>query len=480
MPLTGRREHWKLKKVLRDNDCTSHRKKRALETEEDSRIRRDNDCASHRKKRALETEDSRIRRDNDCACHRKKRALETEEDSRIRRDNDCASHRKKRALETEEDSRIRKQKDSESVSKHHKLESNEKRLQCLQQDRTCKARRRLIETDYDTRVRQHRNKINQAQRRQCSTVDKAVEKFLSKIAIGADFVCTSCHRLLYRNSVVTCNRDKYNKCKEELLESVLSSNYISNDGNLWVCKTCDSTLKRGLMPAQSVGNNLKLDDVPPELANLKLLEVRLISLRIPFLKMVSLPVGNQKSIHGPAVNVPSKLDTLCIELPRLPSQSELIPLKLKRKLSYKGHYLYDYVTPERLLNALRYLKANNHYYKDISINENWITHALEDDEDLMSSLMENPPTTINIDMINNPSSFEASFSLEENQHFNCNANQFPSSPSLPPVNTDPPPFHEEDHHFNSSLEPYSSPPPPPPVVINTSTSTDPVSRLLLH
>ena len=72
--------------------------------------------------------------------------------------------------------------------------------------------------------------------------------------------------------------------------------------------------------------------------------------------MVSLPVGKQKSIHGPAVNVPSKLDTLCNELPRLPSQSELIPLKLKRKLSYKGHYLYDYVTPERLINALRYLK----------------------------------------------------------------------------------------------------------------------------
>ena len=209
-------------------------------------------------------------------------------------------------------------------------------------------------------MRQHRNKINQAQRRQCSTVDKAVAKFLSKIAIGADFVCTSCHRLLYRNSVVTCNRDKYNKCKEELLESVLGSNYISNDGNVWVCKTCDGALKRGLMPAQSIANNLKLDDVPPELAKLKLLEVRLISLRIPFFKMVSLPVGKQKSIHGPAVNVPSKLDTLCNELPRLPSQSELIPLKLKRKLSYKGHYLYDYITPERLLNALRYLKANNH------------------------------------------------------------------------------------------------------------------------
>ena len=173
-------------------------------------------------------------------------------------------------------------------------------------------------------MKQHRNKISQTRKRQCSTTDKAIAKFVSKIEIGADFVCTSCHRLLYRNSVVTCNRAKYTKCTEELLDSVLGSNYISNDGNVWVCKTCDCALKSGAMPAQSVAKNLKLDDVPPELANLEPLEIRLISLRIPFLKLVSLPVGNQKSIHGPAVNVPSKIDTLCTILPRLPSLSDLI------------------------------------------------------------------------------------------------------------------------------------------------------------
>jgi hypothetical protein len=59
----------------------------------------------------------------------------------------------------------------------------------------------------------------------------------------------------------------------------------------------------------------------------------------------------------PAVNVPSKLDSVCTVLPRLPSQTELIPLKLKRKLVYKGHYMYDYVTPEKLMNALRWLKT---------------------------------------------------------------------------------------------------------------------------
>ena len=38
--------------------------------------------------------------------------------------------------------------------------------------------------------------------------------------------------------------------------------------------------------------------------------------------------------HGPAVNV---VDTICEMLPRLPSQTEMVPLKLKRKVVYRGH-----------------------------------------------------------------------------------------------------------------------------------------------
>ena len=96
-----------------------------------------------------------------------------------------------------------------------------------------------------------------------------------KIKVGAEFVCTSCHRLMYRNCVVPCNIDSL--CDQELLDSVLS---LSNDGNL--C-TCDRSLKRGVMPAQCVANNLQLSEIPPELAKLNPLEIRLISLRIPFM-----------------------------------------------------------------------------------------------------------------------------------------------------------------------------------------------------
>ena len=79
--------------------------------------------------------------------------------------------------------------------------------------------------------------------------------------------------------------------------------YISFGGKEWICKTCDRALRRGCMPVQAKANGLQLSNVPPELSGLNPLELRLICLRLPFMKMVALPSGKQRSIHGPAVNV---------------------------------------------------------------------------------------------------------------------------------------------------------------------------------
>ena len=105
------------------------------------------------------------------------------------------------------------------------------------------------------------------------------------------------------------------------------------------------------------------------------------------MKMVALPSGKQRSIHGPAVSVPSKVDTVCNVLPRLPSQSELIPLKVKRKLAYKGHYMYDYITPQKLLDALAFLKAKNPLYADIDVDKEWLASAMANDAELCECLV---------------------------------------------------------------------------------------------
>ena len=215
------------------------------------------------------------------------------------------------------------------------------------------------------------------------SIEHAISALRSETKGGPDFVCTCCHRMMYRKSVIQFNKSKYTKTGPDVLQEVFSVNirYISNDWKQWICKTCDRALVRNSMPLQSKANGLQLAEMPPELSGLNALELRLISLR-PFMKMVALPSGKQRSIHGPAMNVPSKVDTICDVFPHLPSQSELVPLKLKRKVAYRGHYLYDYIRPQKLLDGLRYLKANNPLYADIDVNEQWVEEAMANDEEL--------------------------------------------------------------------------------------------------
>ena len=148
----------------------------------------------------------------------------------------------------------------------------------------------------------------------------------------------------------------------------------------------DHALKRGRLPAQAKANSSELDDTVTELSDLNPLEVRLISMRIPFMKMVALPCGKQRAIHGPAVNVPTDLTPVCTLLPRLPSQAQMVPMKLKRKLCYRGHYTYQYVRPAKVLTALQWLKLNNPLYRDININDNWLSDAALDDAKLREAL----------------------------------------------------------------------------------------------
>ena len=203
---------------------------------------------------------------------------------------------------------------------------------------------------------------------------------------AADYVCCSCHRLMYRVSVVLFKENNYQKAPVDILKNILDFCKRSVDEKEWICKTCHLTLKRGKMPGQAKCNKMTLTRQPPELKDLNCLELRLISQRIPFMKMVGLPRGQQHGIHGPAVNVPAKLDFVCEQFPRLPSESQIVSMKLKRKMTYKSHYLYDYVRPEKVLAALKWLKLHNPLYADIAINETWCDYCKGDDPDMWHAM----------------------------------------------------------------------------------------------
>ena len=222
--------------------------------------------------------------------------------------------------------------------------------------------KRLCETNDETLCRRESDRLATKQKRAHvnSNIDNTITLFTSKVQCCPEYVCTVCQRMLYKSSVIVFNESKYNN-ESDVLKSVLNEKYrhVSDDSQEWICKSCHNAMCRNNVPVQAKVNGLELAHIPNELKDLNTLELRMISLRIPFMKLLALPSGRQCCIHGPAVNVPSKLDSVCTLLPRLPNEASMIPLKLKRKLRYKGHYMYDYLRPDKVMMTLKWLKANN-------------------------------------------------------------------------------------------------------------------------
>ena len=94
-------------------------------------------------------------------------------------------------------------------------------------------------------------------------IDKIIEEFLGKVRVGPEYVCTSCHRMMYKHSVVTFRPPKYTKASPELLELMSQLAHVTN-GKQWICLSCDRSLCRGVLPVQSKANGMELDNQPPE------------------------------------------------------------------------------------------------------------------------------------------------------------------------------------------------------------------------
>ena len=170
--------------------------------------------------------------------------------------------------------------------------------------------------------------------------------------------------------------EKYDLRNEDVEETLSRRyRYKSDDKeHEYICQTCHWNLKAGCMPAQAVANQLEVPVVPvvPDiLQNLTRLEGRCIALRIPFMSIRPMRKGGLGKITGPCINVPASLEPITEVLPRIPEETKLVVVKLKRMLMYKSHYLCDYIRPEIVMNALRWLKVNNPHYENVKIDDQW-------------------------------------------------------------------------------------------------------------
>ncbi|KAK0134798.1 OTU domain-containing protein 4 [Merluccius polli] len=266
-----------------------------------------------------------------------------------------------------------------------------------------------IKKDNKTKYRNNKNirvnKIKQGcesyakwQKKQ-EDVNCAIAYFRGEVSRGPEYVCSVCHRLLFRKQVVECKTQSYESKRAEvaaLAKRCITLKYLhvcdtecdqgcsmsdSPSSKLWICYTCHRKILAGKLPDQSVTNNMHLDEIPAELKCLNSLEQHLIARHVPFMKLLCLPRGRQRACHGPCVSVPVNTTDVTNLLPRNECDDKMIRVKLKRKLTYKGHYEYMYVRTDQVRNALRYLMANNKWYDDVTWNNEWVNTLNGTDED---------------------------------------------------------------------------------------------------
>lgn len=193
----------------------------------------------------------------------------------------------------------------------------------------------------------------------------------------------------------------------------------------WICFTCHDHLKSGSMPSLAMANNLELADIPTELCDLNILERHLIAKCITFAKIIPLPKGGQRAIHGNVVCVPSEVQETVTALPRLRSDSQVLRVKLKRRLSYKGHQVFQTVTWSKLVRALLKLKQIHPQYTDITIRDDAelcdptipdVDEEDSDEEDKMDDDDYNVDDLMEIDTFEKNVLCEADSNYENDEH----------------------------------------------------------------
>ena len=223
-----------------------------------------------------------------------------------------------------------------------------------------------------------------------TTEEQRILKFKRDIIEGIDFVCFSCNRACFKKGVKIMKPKDIEKLFIKVDKHFLEKEIGINDEmvELIFCHNCHNSIKSGKLPRIHISNGLDLVEVTEEL-QLTDLEQQLIARALIFLKIKRLPTSRQKANFDRVISVPIDCETVSktvTQLPRHPDDAKIVAVQLKRKLEMKNTHLEEYIRPKTLVKALETLKKINPFYKDVTIDEEFLTREENlDDEDELES-----------------------------------------------------------------------------------------------
>ena len=374
-------------------------KLRESETKEKKQQRIKNDQENRTNETKEKTE---MRKSKDRIQKREKISNETKEETELKKSKDRIRKREEISNETSEKRETRNTKDKES-QKQKRLHETQQEIEGRNtKTNYYKKQKRLNETEVEKKVRTYKNKMGMKKHRLNETANerlkrclknkenmrklrcnrsqlKRLQKFQTSVRYGPIFTCTVCEQDMFRNSVVVLTKEfeeEVKKKSSEMFQKVFQKKYcteLNGESNVYICGTCKKHLKEGNLPAMAAANGLEVVSVPEDL-NLTELENNLIAKRLIFQKIYQLPKSRMAACKDQLINIPiasNDIVNTLKSLPRTPQEAGLLEVKLKRKLDYKNTHKQAYIDPQKIYQALRFLKSTGHpdyqFYDDYKV-----------------------------------------------------------------------------------------------------------------
>jgi hypothetical protein len=159
---------------------------------------------------------------------------------------------------------------------------------------------------------------------------------------------------------------------------------ICEDGEYYICHSCHRTLEKNRVPkCNEKKHQFMVPELPDEFktADMKLnnCEAHLLKLIIPFIRVAHIPRSSEFKVFGPVINVEADIAHSFNKI--LPLDQDLIPVALKRRPEYRGAYIEEIVSKNKLLKYFIYFKANNHLFADIQFNDDVLDNIIKELKD---------------------------------------------------------------------------------------------------
>ena len=203
------------------------------------------------------------------------------------------------------------------------------------------------------------------------------KKFIEELNCDTGFesICAVCAEVKSKTNTVNID------CLDEadvINYASLSDKTKELDGSYSVCTDCRKSIDKKETPKKS--QNLSLFEFPKDfldhvlkmlssldgVTSLNKLEGFLLKLCIPFIRICHCPRGPYVQVKGSLILISSDVKHSLEKILPLPQQ--IVPVKFKRKLSYDGHYIGEYVDKQKVRMFFEFFKKHNHLFKDVSLD----------------------------------------------------------------------------------------------------------------